>query len=641
MPKRGGRNGPSGSRFVAFNDLEERDERERDRERDNPRKDRNTRRVSFKPSLLQYSGGIKRRMAEIAIRSHLEDDEDMGDMPGTSRPENTRRKGSPIPRKKFGNLAHLSRSPLGWYQISINNGQRYARDELVSVLQRAISPEQLIPLYWRSEKSFISFYVDDHRVAERLDGLDRALQMPDGFRPYLRIRAACPQVPVNDELRARMQVVMAKRYNAQTKALDMSSFHTDPDFKGIFCGLFRSPIMAAAVEIMEKNIPDLVALNLNNNNISSMEAFKNAHTRLPNLRILHLADNRIPTATHLISLRPVPLVELVLKNNGLCSRFKDHSHYVREIQRKFPKLRKLDGEELTPMIQFDVGEEATALPPAKASFLCDPNGTDIIRQFLEQYFLIFDSDNRQPLLDAYHDQAMLSLMVPPASQVGRLEKYWRYNRDLRRQNVDDNTKFRNLRVGRLAVVSMLAELPKTKHFPRSFTVDLTLFTPKMIVFTVAGMFKEFDQGSEELRYFQRQYIIVPAGSGFCIRNEMVLITIAMQPQIRFFKKTIEPSNAPQQINHEAAGLSNSLQNRLSINQPSTSTVAAATLQPAQVGIDESTKIQMVQALCAQSNMNIEWSKKCLEETNWDYNHAAFVFDKLHKENKIPPEAFIK
>uniref|UniRef100_W8BKB0 Nuclear RNA export factor 1 n=1 Tax=Ceratitis capitata TaxID=7213 RepID=W8BKB0_CERCA len=329
MPKRGGRNGPSGSRFVAFNDLEERDERERDRERDNPRKDRNTRRVSFKPSLLQYSGGIKRRMAEIAIRSHLEDDEDMGDMPGTSRPENTRRKGSPIPRKKFGNLAHLSRSPLGWYQISINNGQRYARDELVSVLQRAISPEQLIPLYWRSEKSFISFYVDDHRVAERLDGLDRALQMPDGFRPYLRIRAACPQVPVNDELRARMQVVMAKRYNAQTKALDMSSFHTDPDFKGIFCGLFRSPIMAAAVEIMEKNIPDLVALNLNNNNISSMEAFKNAHTRLPNLRILYLADNRIPTATHLISLRPVPLVELVLKNNGLCSRFKDHSHYVR------------------------------------------------------------------------------------------------------------------------------------------------------------------------------------------------------------------------------------------------------------------------------------------------------------------------
>ncbi|XP_011209419.2 nuclear RNA export factor 1 [Bactrocera dorsalis] len=645
MPKRGGRanmNGPSGSRFVAFNDLDDRDDRDRDRERDNPRKDRNTRRVSFKPSLLQYSGGIKRRMAEIAIRSHLEDDEDMGDMPGTSKPDNTRRKGSPIPRKKFGNAMHLSKSPFGWYQIWINNGQRYAKEELVSVLQRAIQPEQLIPLYWRSEKNNVSFYVDDQRVAERLDGLERAVQMPDGFRPYLRVRASCPQTPINDQLKTRMQLVMAKRYNVQTKALDMSSFHTDPDFRGIFCGIFRSHVMSAAIEIMEKNIPDLVALNLNNNNIASMEAFKNAHTRLPNLRILHLADNKIPTATHLIALRHVPLIELVLKNNGLCGRYKDHAHYVREIQRKFPKLKKLDGEELTPMIQFDVGEEVAVLPHAKASFLCDPNGTEIIRQFLEQYFLIFDSDNRQPLLDAYHDQAMLSLVVPPASQVGRLEKYWRYNRDFRRQNADDNTKVRQLRFGRLAVVSMLAELPKTKHYPRSFTVDLTLFTPKMIVFTVAGLFKEIDEVTEELRYFQRQYIIVPAGSGFCIRNEMVLITVAAQHQVRFFKKKIETATTPQ-LNNEAmtpsSGLSTGLQNRLHINQPSTS--AAATLQPPQVGIDEATKIQMVQSLCAQSNMNIEWSTKCLQETNWDYNHAAFVFDKLHKENKIPPEAFIK
>lgn len=199
----------------------------------------------------------------------------------------------------------------------------------MSVLQRAIQPEQLTPLYWRTEKNYISFFVDNHRVAERLDGLERAVQMPDGFRPYLRVRASCPSTPVNDQLKARMQLVMAKRYNAQTKALDMSNFHTDPDFRGIFCGIFRTYVMTAAIEIMEKNIPELVALNLNNNNISSMEAFKNAHTRLPNLRILYLADNRIPTTTHLIALRHVPFIELVLKNNGLCGRYKDHAHYVR------------------------------------------------------------------------------------------------------------------------------------------------------------------------------------------------------------------------------------------------------------------------------------------------------------------------
>lgn len=39
--------------------------------------------------------------------------------------------------------------------------------------------------------------------------------------------------------------------------------------------------------------------------------------------------------------------------------------------------------------------------------------------------------------------------------------------------------------------------------------------------------------------------------------------------------------------------------------------------------------------------NDRYACRCLEETNWDFNHAAFVFNKLFKENKIPPEAFIK
>jgi nuclear RNA export factor len=40
-------------------------------------------------------------------------------------------------------------------------------------------------------------------------------------------------------------------------------------------------------------------------------------------------------------------------------------------------------------------------------------------------------------------------------------------------------------------------------------------------------------------------------------------------------------------------------------------------------------------------MNMEWSRKCLEETNWDFARAGFVFGELFKQNKIPPEAFAK
>lgn len=33
--------------------------------------------------------------------------------------------------------------------------------------------------------------------------------------------------------------------------------------------------------------------------------------------------------------------------------------------------------------------------------------------------------------------------------------------------------------------------------------------------------------------------------------------------------------------------------------------------------------------------------RCLEETNWDFNRAGYTFTELHKQNKIPPEAFAK
>lgn len=69
---------------------------------------------------------------------------------------------------------------------------------------------------------------------------------------------------------------------------------------------------------------------------------------------------------------------------------------------------KQDGETLPPQIGFDVSSEGV-LPPVKASFLCDADGTRIVKPFLEQYFALFDSENRQPLLDAYHELASFTL----------------------------------------------------------------------------------------------------------------------------------------------------------------------------------------------------------------------------------------
>lgn len=70
-----------------------------------------------------------------------------------------------------------------------------------------------------------------------------------------------------------------------------------------------------------------------------------------------------------------------------------------------------DGAELGPVIGFDVADDvpSAVLPPWKQAFLSNPAGSELVQKFLEQYFMLFDSDNRQQLLEAYHDQAVFSI----------------------------------------------------------------------------------------------------------------------------------------------------------------------------------------------------------------------------------------
>lgn len=145
----------------------------------------------------------------------------------------------------------------------------------------------------------------------------------------------------------------------------------------------------------------------------------------------------------------------------------------------------------------------------------------------------------------------------------------------------------------------------------------------MVVLTVTGLFKErnSDPKLEFARTFQKTMVIVPNNGGFCIKNEMMHVNNASPFQARVAFQTPAPSTSQ-------------------MNQPTPAVPTSP--MPAPAGTpDDATKMQMIQAMSQQSNMNIEWSRKCLEETTWDYQRAVYVFGELFKQNKIPPEAFVK
>ncbi|XP_055608139.1 nuclear RNA export factor 1-like [Uranotaenia lowii] len=615
------------------------------------------RRVSFKP----FNGGRNNkgiRVSDIQVRAHLENDEAMagGDGYGHDGGNSTRgnynngkgfdrrggrRLGSPIPRGNGGGgqsgagipfSKKIIASPNGWYQIKVPYGHKYEKDFILRSMINAISPKVFIPQYWKVEDTAVSFYIEDYEAAVALQKINRTIALPENRKMIVVVSTRFPQVQVNEQLKERMKLAMVKRYNPATQALNLEKFHSDPDLKDIFCALFRPPIMLAAADIIKENIPDLVALNLNDNKISQMDHFRQLATKLPNLKILYLANNKIPYVTALETLKSLPLIEINLEGNPCKDRIKDQTVYVSEVRKRLPKVIKLDNIDLPPPIGFDVADDDLKLPAAKAAFLCDTAGIDIVRQFLEEYFRIYDSDNRQELLKAYHEHAMLSVTVftcPSQGSQQRLQAYMSHNRNLYSKRELD-ARCRYLKMGKLPVVSHLSELPMTRHDPKSFAVDLTLFTPQMILFTVTGVFKERKPAviNEPYRSFQRSLVIVPSGGGFCIRNEMIHINNATRRQEENAFKDPDMNGFQQPA-----------------VAPSTAQapVAAAPIPPAVSGggPDDNTKLMMIQAIATMSNMNVEWSRKCLEETNWDYERAGFAFQELHKQNRIPPEAFVK
>ncbi|KAM9511475.1 nuclear RNA export factor 1-like isoform 8-T8 [Salvelinus alpinus] len=403
---------------------------------------------------------------------------------------------------------------------------------------------------------------------------------------------------------------MAKRFDGSQRALDLNNIRTDPDLvsQNIRAILSRKTFMDAVVKIIEENIPELVCLNLSNNKLYKLEDVADLISKAPHLKILNLSHNELKSEKELDRLKGLKLVELWLDRNPLCDQFKDQLTYISAIRERFPRLLKLDGHDLPPPIVFEVVAPTTT-PPCKGSYFGSEEIKVLISHFLQQYYSVYDSGNRQPLLDAYHDGASFSLSLPSSQNPNRcsLREYHKDSRNIKRLK-DPSTRFRLLKHTRLNVVALLNELPKTQHDTASFNVDVNTYTTMLLSFTVSGMFKEVDGKSQDaVRAFSRVFIAVPAGiSGLCIVNDELFVRIATTEEIQHAFAASAPT-------------------------PSSSPVPTLTA-PQQ---------EMLSAFSLKSGMNLEWSQKCLQDNEWDFNKAAQIFTQLKIEGKIPDVAFIK
>uniref|UniRef100_A0A8C5GZI7 Nuclear RNA export factor 1-like n=1 Tax=Gouania willdenowi TaxID=441366 RepID=A0A8C5GZI7_GOUWI len=461
--------------------------------------------------------------------------------------------------------SHLVNLLCDWYNRipiclpcqQIPHGKKYDKKWLVPALQDICSIPYT-PIQYHEDHNKVHFYVDDFTTASALRKCSRKVTDCDGYKVHM----------------------------------------VSQDVKMV---LNRKTNMEAVIKIVEENIPQLTSLNLSHNCIQRLDELSELVTKVPHLKALNLSHNDLKSEHELDKLKGLKLVELWLVRNPLCDLFKDPSSYVNAVCQKFPQLLKLDGNDLPPHIGFDV-ETPTTLPPCKGSCFGSDDAKVYIQRFLQQYYTVYDSGDRQSLLGAYHNEALFSLTTPYNVQnpsIG-LREYFKDSRNLKRTK-DSTMRFHLLKHKRLNVVALLNELPKTQHDITSFTVDVNAYTSTLLSFTVGGVFKE---GQKSLTFEPcgpRSYL-----NSLCIINDQLFIRMATTEQIsRAFVAPAPP--------------------------PSSSPVPTLTA-PQQ---------EMLSTFSLKSGMNLEWSLKCLQDNEWDMNKAAHIFTQLKTAGKIPDVAFLK
>ncbi|XP_075043746.1 nuclear RNA export factor 1 isoform X2 [Mixophyes fleayi] len=500
-----------------------------------------------------------------------------------------------------------------WFKVTIPHGKKYDKDWLFDILQSSVTLP-FTPVAYHCDNSRAHFYVEDAAIAKSLKQISRTFTDRENFKVTILTRPSAPPFISKDmapEEIEHFKTCMQKRYDGAQQALDMRSLRSDPDMiaNKIDLVLNRRSCMMAMLQIIEEHVPELLSLDLGSNKLYKLDTMSEIHLKAPNLKSLNLSDNLLKSEKELDKIKDLKLEMLWLEGNPLCSGLKDQTVYISAIRERFPKLLQLDGHELPPPITFGV-ETPTTLPPCKGSYLATDDIKALVLRFLQQYFACYDSEDRQGLLNVYHDEACCSLSIPsltgPNAARSTFAEYFNNSRNLKRIR-DQTMRFKLIKHKRLNVVSFLNELPRTQHDLNSFVVDINAQSNTLLCFVVNGVFKVEGQSNDPVRAFTRVFIAVPGtDGGLLLVNDEQFIRNASTEEIRKAFATPAPT-------------------------PSSSPVPVLASAPQ----------EMVQAFTLFSGMNAEWSQKCLQDNGWDFEQSAQIFMKLKAEGKIPNIAFAK
>uniref|UniRef100_A0A8D1PW07 Nuclear RNA export factor Tap RNA-binding domain-containing protein n=1 Tax=Sus scrofa TaxID=9823 RepID=A0A8D1PW07_PIG len=222
------------------------------------------------------------------------------------------------------------RTLSSWFKVTIPHGRKYDKTWLMDSIQSRCSVP-FTPVDFHCVKNQARFFVQDASTASAL--MDVNYKICDEEDQKVCVEGiTCTSSW--DRRTGQGLLTLHKRYNISQQALDLQRLRYDPDLTGhdIDIILNRRNCMSATLQVIKKNFPELLSLNLSSNKLYRLDGLSDIIQMVPMVKILNLSKNELKSAWELSKMKGLKLEELWLQGNPLCSTFPDQSTYVRLVR---------------------------------------------------------------------------------------------------------------------------------------------------------------------------------------------------------------------------------------------------------------------------------------------------------------------
>jgi len=504
------------------------------------------------------------------------------------------------------------------------------------------------------KRSRIRFFVCTVDAAESLKLLNRRLSHPINPRDKFMIQYTQQPSPWDIlDLKMKMAIkdVVLSRYIPSTNSIDLSSFQSNKIFADrdlhTLCSLSRTAILVEVILVVAERFSDITGLSLMNNRLTSLSYVQSLTFACKNIVELDLSENLLKDVEELHRIRHWGIQRLSLVNNPLTSEYSNLTSYVAAIQTYLPRVSYLDGVvvDVNPLkIEADLQQRIGILfPSAKPSYFPDSGVKQRVEQLLVQYYDLYDgkpSDkSRQSLVNAYDENATFTFATgllsaePKKSKHGDEAAFQQYARSS--HNVCIEKKWERHRgqlifKGSMAIAVALSQLPQTVHEKSLFSLEFVTVRQQLLIFTLQGVFrdgKDVQNPSGALKFFNRAFTVVARGEEkLAIVNDALIITAINREEFDSYNERLKKAPETQAEFHPV------------LNVVAKQILPSEEVQQLYDRNDPEIQQEMVEAFSQQSGMKLEWARKCLEDTQWDFEAAGNVFNAMKEQ--IPSEAFI-